>query len=51
MVIGSGMGAMIIGYTAALAPTDALRILLTAILAASALKLWLKSDHHGSLDH
>ena len=42
MAIGSGIGAMVGGYLAAWAPTDALRILLAAILAISAAKLWSK---------
>ena len=42
MVIGSGIGAMIGGYLAVWAPTDALRIVLAAILAISAVKLWAK---------
>ena len=42
MVIGSGIGAMIGGYFAVWAPTDALRIVLAAILAISAVKLWSK---------
>jgi len=37
------VGAMIGGYLAAWAPTDALRLVLAAILAASAVKLWAKS--------
>jgi uncharacterized membrane protein YfcA len=40
MCIGSLIGATIGGYLAAWAPTDALRIILAAILAASAFKLW-----------
>jgi uncharacterized membrane protein YfcA len=43
MAIGSGVGAMIGGYLAAWAPTDALRLTLAAILAISAVKLWSKS--------
>ena len=42
MAVGSGVGAMVGGYLAAWAPTDALRILLAAILAISAAKLWSK---------
>ncbi len=42
MAIGSGIGAMIGGYLAAWVPTDALRIVLAAILAISAAKLWTK---------
>ena len=42
MVIGSGIGAVIGGYLAVWAPTDALRIVLAAILAISAVKLWSK---------
>ena len=40
MAIGSMVGAVAGGYLAAWAPTDALRLLLAAILAASAIKLW-----------
>jgi uncharacterized protein len=43
MCIGSFVGAMIGGYLAAWAPTDALRLVLAAILAISAIKLWTKS--------
>jgi uncharacterized membrane protein YfcA len=43
MCIGSFVGAMIGGYIAAWAPTDALRLVLAAILALSAIKLWTKS--------
>jgi len=46
MAIGSGIGAMVGGYMAAWAPTAALRIVLAAILAVSAVKLWTKSDAH-----
>ena len=42
MCIGSLMGALAGGYLAAWAPTDALRIVLAAILALSAFKLWSK---------
>jgi uncharacterized protein len=42
MAIGSGIGAMLGGYMAAWAPTDALRLVLAVILAVSALKLWAK---------
>jgi uncharacterized protein len=42
MVIGSGIGAMVGGYLAVWAPTDALRIVLATILAISAVKLWSK---------
>jgi uncharacterized protein len=42
MAIGSGVGAMVGGYLAAWAPADALRIVLAAILAISAAKLWTK---------
>lgn len=47
MSIGSLIGALIGGYLAAWAPTDALRLVLATILAASAIKLWSKSagDH------
>lgn len=44
MAIGSGIGAMLGGYMAAWAPTDALRLMLAAILAVSALKLWSKHE-------
>jgi uncharacterized protein len=44
MAIGSGVGATIGGYLATWAPTDALRLVLAAILAASAVKLWSKSE-------
>ncbi len=44
MAIGSAVGAMLGGYLAAWAPTDALRLVLAAILAISALKLWRKQD-------
>ena len=46
MAIGSGVGAMIGGYMAAWAPTDALRVVLAVILAVSAFKLWSKGDAH-----
>lgn len=42
MVLGSLAGAVIGGYLAVWAPTDALRIVLAAILALSAIKLWSK---------
>ena len=42
MAIGSGLGAMVGGYLAVWAPTDALRIVLAAILTISAAKLWAK---------
>jgi uncharacterized membrane protein YfcA len=42
MCIGSLVGATVGGYLAARAPTDAVRIALAAILAASSLKLWSK---------
>ncbi len=42
MVMGSIVGALIGGYLAASAPTDALRLVLGTILAASAIKLWSK---------
>lgn len=42
MAIGSLVGAMAGGYLAAWTPTDALRILLAAVLAVSAAKLWSK---------
>jgi uncharacterized membrane protein YfcA len=43
MCIGSLVGAMIGGYLAAWVPTNALRLVLAAILAVSAIKLWTKS--------
>jgi uncharacterized protein len=43
MCIGSLVGATVGGYLAAWAPTDTLRLVLAAILAASAIKLWSKS--------
>jgi len=45
MAIGSGVGAMAGGYLAAWTPADALRIALAAILAISAVRLWVKG--HG----
>jgi uncharacterized protein len=42
MAIGSILGAAIGGYFAAWAPSDALRLLLAATLAVSAIKLWNK---------
>jgi uncharacterized protein len=42
MCIGSLAGAIMGGYLAAWAPTDALRLLLATILAVSAIKLWSK---------
>lgn len=42
MSLGSILGALAGGYLAAWAPTDALRLALAAILAASAIKLWSK---------
>jgi uncharacterized protein len=47
MAIGSGVGATIGGYLAAWAPTDALRIVVAAILAVSAVKLWSHSEPPG----
>jgi uncharacterized membrane protein YfcA len=44
MATGSLVGAAAGGYLAAWAPTDAVRLLLAAILAASAVKLWSKSE-------
>jgi uncharacterized membrane protein YeaQ/YmgE (transglycosylase-associated protein family) len=38
------IGAMIGGYLAAWAPTDALRVVLAVILAVSAFKLWTKGN-------
>jgi uncharacterized membrane protein YfcA len=46
MCIGSFAGAIIGGYLAAWAPTDALRLALAATLAVSAMKLWSKSTTH-----
>jgi uncharacterized membrane protein YfcA len=43
MCVGSFVGATIGGYLADRAPTDALRLVLAAILAVSAVKLWTKS--------
>jgi uncharacterized membrane protein YfcA len=43
MAIGSMVGAVVGGYLAVWAPTHALRLLLAAILAISAIKLWSKS--------
>jgi uncharacterized protein len=43
MCVGSLIGAMIGGYLAAWAPTDALRLVLAGILTLSAFKLWSKS--------
>ena len=42
MVLGSFVGAVIGGYLASWAPTDALRIVLAAVLGISAIKLWNK---------
>jgi uncharacterized protein len=42
MCIGSLIGAIVGGYLAARVPTDAVRIALAVILAASSLKLWSK---------
>lgn len=44
MALGSLAGAVIGGYLAVWAPTDALRVTLAVILAVSAIKLWSKSD-------
>jgi uncharacterized membrane protein YfcA len=44
MCIGSLAGAMVGGYLAAWAPTDALRLVLAAVLAISAIKLWSKRE-------
>lgn len=46
MVLGSLIGAVIGGHLAAWVPTDALRIVLAAILAVSAVKLWTKGNAH-----
>ena len=43
MCMGSFVDAMIGGYLAAWTPTYALRLVLAAILALSAVKLWTKS--------
>src|SRR5262245_21621126 len=43
MCVGSLIGAMIGGYLAAWAPTDALRLVLAGILALTSFKLWSKS--------
>jgi len=42
MCIGPLIGATVGGYLAAWAPTDALRVVLAAILAGSVVKLWSK---------
>jgi uncharacterized protein len=42
MSIGSAVGALVGGYVAFWAPTDALRLVLATILAVSAIKLWNK---------
>jgi uncharacterized membrane protein YfcA len=42
MCLGSLIGAMIGGYLAAWAPTDALRLVLAGLLVLSAFKLWSK---------
>jgi hypothetical protein len=44
MSLGSIVGAVVGGYLAAWAPTDALRLVLAAILAVSAVKLWSKRE-------
>lgn len=44
MCIGSIIGAAVGGFLAAWAPTDALRIGLAVILAASAVKIWSKGE-------
>jgi uncharacterized membrane protein YfcA len=44
MSIGSLIGAAAGGYLAVWAPTDALRLMLAAILAVSSLKLWSKRE-------
>jgi uncharacterized membrane protein YfcA len=48
MAIGSSVGAMLGGYLAAWTPTDALRLVLAAILAISAVKLWRKPHASGT---
>ena len=45
MALGSLVGAVIGGYLAAWAPTDALRVTLAVILAVSSVKLWTKHSH------
>lgn len=44
MCIGSIVGAVVGGYIAAWAPTDTLRLVLAAVLALSAFKLWSKHE-------
>jgi uncharacterized protein len=46
MVLGSLAGAVLGGYLAAWVPTDALRVVLAAVLAISAGKLWTKGNAH-----
>jgi uncharacterized membrane protein YfcA len=48
MCIGSLIGAALGAYLALWAPTHALRIVLAAILAVSAIKLWSRSGDHRS---
>jgi uncharacterized membrane protein YfcA len=46
MSLGSILGAVIGGYVSAWAPSDALRVMLAAILFLSAIKLWRNSEGH-----
>lgn len=46
MMLGSLIGAVIGGHLAAWVPTDTLRVVLAAILAISAVKLWTKGNAH-----
>jgi uncharacterized membrane protein YfcA len=48
MSIGSLVGALVGGYLAAWAPTDALGLVLAAILALSAIKLWTNNADYNS---
>ena len=49
MSIGSLIGALVGGYLAAWVPTDALRIVLAAILALSAIKALVEERPEASL--